>query len=62
MKRIIIVFALIAIIAASCKKNDDADFADAKLDLYKSNQAFINSDWIFESTGDSLKDQLVLNI
>jgi len=61
MKKIIIVIALIAIIAVSCKKNDntDPDIVDTKQDLHKSNQAFINSDWIFETTGDSLKDQII---
>lgn len=59
MKKIIIAFALIAIIAMSCKKNDNTDIVDTKQDLYKSNLAFINSDWILESTGDSLKDQII---
>ena len=61
MKKLIIAFALIAIIAVSCKKNDntDTDTVDTKQDLHKSNLAFINSDWILESTGDSLKDQII---
>jgi hypothetical protein len=61
MKKIIIAIALIAIIAVSCRKNDntDTDIVDTKQDLYKSNLDFINSDWILESTGDSLKDQII---
>lgn len=61
MKKIIIAFALIAIVAVSCKKNDntDSDTVDTKQDLHKSNLAFLNSDWILESTGDSLKDQII---
>jgi hypothetical protein len=64
MKKIIIAIALIAIIAVSCKKNDnndntDTDIVDTKQDLYRSNLAFINSDWILESTGDSSKDQII---
>ncbi len=61
MKKIIIAIALIAIIAVSCKKNDniDTDIVDTKQDLHKSNLAFINSNWIFETTGDSLKDQII---
>jgi len=61
VKKIIIAFALIASIAVSCKESDntDTDTVDTKQDLHKSNLAFINSDWVLESTGDTLKDQII---
>jgi len=61
MKKIIIAFVLTAIIAVSCKNNDstDTDTVDTKQDLYKSNLAFINSEWTFKATGDSVGDQII---
>ena len=59
MKKIIISLTLITILGISCKKEDNTDIVDQKQDLYESNLAFINSDWTFDATGDSLKDQII---
>jgi len=62
MKKTFFILALIAIFAASCNKDDNSEFDEEqqkKQELYKSNLAFINSDWTFDATGDSLKDQII---
>jgi hypothetical protein len=59
MKRISIFLALIAILSASCKKDNDTEIIDQEQDLRISNQDFINSDWNFDETGNSLKDQII---
>jgi hypothetical protein len=59
MKRISIFLALIAILSASCKKDNSTESIDQEQDLRISNQDFINSDWNFDVTGDSLKDQII---
>ncbi len=61
MKRISIFLALIAILSISCKKDNNTEIIDQEQEqrLTKSNQEFINSDWTFDTTGDSLKDQLI---
>ncbi len=42
-----------------CNKNDNPELKEKEQNLFESNLAFINSDWIFEATGDSLKDQII---
>jgi len=59
MKKIILLFTLITILGVSCKKGNNTDIIDQKQDLYESNLVFINSDWTFDITGDSLKDQII---
>lgn len=59
MKKIILALSLIAFLCVSCQKDDDTEIEDPKQDLHESNLAFINSDWMFETTGDSLKDQVI---
>ena len=59
MKRISIFLALIAILSTSCKKDNNPEIIDQEQDLRISNQDFINSDWNFDVTGDSLKDQII---
>lgn len=59
MKKTIFILALIAIFAASCNKDDNPEFEEEQENLYESNLAFINADWNFDATGDSLKDQII---
>lgn len=62
MKKTFFILALIVIFAASCNKDDNSEFDEEQQkeqELYESNLAFINSDWTFDATGDSLKDQIV---
>ncbi len=58
MKRIIIFLILITIFGASCKK-DNTELTEEEQELRESNLAFINSDWTFDATGDSFKDQVI---
>jgi hypothetical protein len=59
MKKIIIYLTFLTIIAISCKKENNTVIVEQKPDLYESNLAFINSDWTFNATGDSVKDQII---
>ncbi|OQX72883.1 MAG: hypothetical protein B6D64_14590 [Bacteroidetes bacterium 4484_276] len=59
MKRISIFLVLITILSVSCEKDNNTENIDQEQDLRLSNQEYINSDWIFEETGDSLKDQII---
>lgn len=59
MKKIIIYLTLIIILSLSCKREDNTDIVEQKPDLHESNLAFINSEWTFTATGDSVKDQII---
>jgi len=59
MKRTAFFLILIAILFANCKKDDNTEIIDQEQELHESNLAFINSDWTFDTTGDSLKDQII---
>jgi hypothetical protein len=59
MKRIGIVLALIVILSASCNKENNTEIIEQEQDLRLSTQDFINLDWNFDATGDSLKDQII---
>lgn len=59
MKRTAFFLILIAIVFASCKKDNNTEIIDQEQDLRLSNQDFINSDWTLNVTGDSLKDQII---
>lgn len=59
MKNTILMLALTLIFFAGCKKDKDSEIEDEQQNLYESNLAFINSDWNFESTGDSINDQFI---
>jgi hypothetical protein len=59
MKRLIFTLIFIAIFYLGCKKADNYENNDSNQNLYESNLAFINSEWIFDLTGDSLNDQII---
>lgn len=59
MKNVIISLMLIIVLVMSCSKENNTDSIDQKLDLHKSNMRFLNSDWTFEETGDSVTDQII---
>ncbi|PKP53294.1 MAG: hypothetical protein CVT92_04600 [Bacteroidetes bacterium HGW-Bacteroidetes-1] len=59
MKVVIHTLIIISLFFVSCKKNDNSELKDEKQVLYESNLAFLNSDWTFDKTGDSLKDQII---
>jgi hypothetical protein len=59
MKRITIFLILITIVGVSCIKDDNTEIIDQEQELRESNLAFINSDWTFDATGDSLKDHII---
>jgi hypothetical protein len=59
MKRITFFLILITILVVGCKKENEDQIIDEEQELRESNLAFINSDWSFDVTGDSLKDQII---
>lgn len=59
MKKTAFFLILITIVLASCKKDDNNEIIDQEQELRESNLAFINSDWTFDTTGDSSKDQII---
>jgi hypothetical protein len=58
MKNIFKLLLFALIIASGCNKDENPEMEE-KQELYKSNLAFINADWTFEMTGDSLKDHII---
>ncbi|WP_167617953.1 hypothetical protein [Maribellus sediminis] len=59
MKRLSILLVLFTILSVSCKKDNNDEIIDQEQDLRISNQEFLDSDWTFDSTGDSAKDQII---
>lgn len=58
MKNILKLLLFVLIFASGCKK-DDIPEIDEQQELIKSNLAFLNANWTFDMTGDSLKDQII---
>ncbi len=50
---------LTASLFISCQKDEKPEIKNEKQDLNESNLAFLNSDWTFASTGDSLNNQVI---
>lgn len=63
MKRLRIFLVLITVLSFGCDKNNTDEIIEQEEEqeqkFTKSNQEFINSDWTFDRTGDSLSDQLI---
>jgi len=58
MKNSFKLLLFVLIVASGCNRDNNLELEE-KQDLYESNLAFINADWTFEMTGDSLKDQII---